>query len=395
MTHKPLPVKKQKLSDFAQKATLISITLASIIAVSSVIPLFPLLAKHFNVELHDIGIVLVLIALPGVFLSPVAGVLADRWGRKKLLLVALVWHSLASLACAFTNDLLSFLFVAFLMGVGAAPLLMLYATIIGDLYQGVERIKMLSLNSTAMGIGVAFFPFLSGLLGDINWRLPFFLPLLALPAAFAASRLEFPPLKNNDTISHYLDNTLHILRNKKILAVFVVSLLTFVSGYSAIYTGISFIAHLKFEASSSEIGTVLAFGALSTACGAFLLGRFAPLFSPRFFMMTSYFCHIVALSSIYFFTGLWWLIIPVAIYGFGQGFITPNIYSQIMLNTPEESRAVVMAINAMIIRAAQVLGPLLSGFLLKHFGLASIFEVSILMMCVLLILVYLFIQKKA
>lgn len=362
--------------------------------VSCIMPTLPLLSQVFEIELHKSGLLLIVLTLPGVFLSPVAGIMADRVGRKQILVPALILHALGSAACFFTESFEQLLFCALLQGIGAAPLLMLYGTIIGDLYHGMERIKVLGINTTALNIGAALFPVLGGILADYNWRLPFLLPLVGLPVAWAASRLHLPKPNNQQSLRVYLDHTVHLLQNRRILAFFILSLGTFISLYSGLLTGVPYLAHLRFDASSSQIGIVLASSAAGTATGAFLLSRCAGRFSPRTFLFTSYTCHIIAFLCIPFITGLWWLALPMLVYGWGQGFVAPNIYGQLMQNTPEESRAAIMALNATIIRGTQVLGPLLSGVLLQHFWLESIFLTSALIAGGMFLLVYFFITAE-
>lgn len=380
--------------EFLQKTTLISITLASIMGVSCIMPTLPLLAKVFDIELHKSGLVLIFLTLPGVFLSPLAGVLADRLGRKQILVPALLLHALASAACFFTENFDQLLFCTLLQGIGAAPLLMLYGTIIGDLYHGMERIKVLGLNATALSVGAALFPLAGGILADYNWRLPFLLPLVGVPVAWAAARLPLPKPDAQQSLRTYLDHTVHLLQNKRILALFFLSLGTFVTVYSGLLTGVPYLAHLRFDASSSQIGIVLASSAAGTALGAFFLSRCVGRLAPRTFLFTSYICHIIAFICIPLITGLWWLALPMLIYGCGQGFVAPSIYSQLMQHTPDESRAAIMALNATIIRGSQVLGPLLSGFLLKSFQLEVIFTVSCVMAFGMFILVYFFITPE-
>ena len=381
-------------SEFWQKTTIVSITLASIMGVSCIMPTLPLLSQVFEIELHHSGLVLIVLTLPGVFLSPLAGVMADRVGRKQILVPALILHALASAACFFTQNFDQLLFCTLLQGIGAAPLLMLYGTIIGDLYHGMERIKVLGLNATALSVGAALFPLVGGILADYNWRLPFLLPLVGLPVAWAASRLHLPKPDTQQSLRVYLDHTVHLLQNRRILALFVLSLGTFTTVYSGLLTGVPYLAHLRFDAPSSLIGIVLASSAAGTAMGAFFLSRCAGRFPPRTFLFISYSCHIIAFTCIPLMTGLWWLALPMLIYGWGQGFVAPSIYGQLMQHTPEESRAAIMALNATIIRGSQVLGPLLSGFLLKRAGLESIFLTSSAMALGMFLLVYFFITSE-
>ena len=51
----------------------------------------------------------------------------------------------------------------------------------------------MALNASAIGVGATIYPAIGGILGDINWRYPFFLSLLAIPVALLVlMKLKLP-----------------------------------------------------------------------------------------------------------------------------------------------------------------------------------------------------------
>ena len=108
-----------------------AVSLVAVLGVSSVTPAFPQLAQALNIAPQNIGLLVTVFTLPALLLGPVIGVLADRLGRKKILVPALFLFAIAGTACAIAPNLPVLLVLRFLQGIGAAPLLSLSLTLIG------------------------------------------------------------------------------------------------------------------------------------------------------------------------------------------------------------------------------------------------------------------------
>ena len=55
-----------------------SLTLLAVMGVASITPAFPSIADHFQINYKKVGLLITAFTLPGIFLTPVLGVLADR-----------------------------------------------------------------------------------------------------------------------------------------------------------------------------------------------------------------------------------------------------------------------------------------------------------------------------
>ncbi|MBT6765362.1 MAG: MFS transporter, partial [Prolixibacteraceae bacterium] len=97
-------------------------TLMAVMGVASIIPAFPSIREHFNLTPTQVTLLIVVFTFPGIFLSPVAGALADKLGRKTILIPSLFLFGIAGLGCFFTNDWKILLALRFFQGLAAAPL---------------------------------------------------------------------------------------------------------------------------------------------------------------------------------------------------------------------------------------------------------------------------------
>ena len=63
-----------------------SITLLAIMGVASLTPAFPEIIRQFDISVKEIGLLITIFTLPGILLAPLMGILADRLGRKMILI---------------------------------------------------------------------------------------------------------------------------------------------------------------------------------------------------------------------------------------------------------------------------------------------------------------------
>src|SRR5262249_34908879 len=97
------------------------------------------------------------------------GVLGDRLGRKKILLVGMVLFGLASLASAYAQTPVQLIGARALMGLGGAAVMPATLSIISNVFEPHERAKAIGTWAGAVGLGVAIGPVVGGLLLEHFW----------------------------------------------------------------------------------------------------------------------------------------------------------------------------------------------------------------------------------
>ncbi len=98
------------------------------------------------------------------------GVLGDRFGRKRILLIGLVLFGLSSALCAFASSPGELIAFRALMGIGGASVMPISLSIITVIFPPQERGKAIGVWAAAVGGAVALGPVLGGLLLEHpNW----------------------------------------------------------------------------------------------------------------------------------------------------------------------------------------------------------------------------------
>jgi EmrB/QacA subfamily drug resistance transporter len=117
------------------------------------------------------------------------GSLGDRYGRKRIFIVGVVWFAVASALCAFAPTIGTLVAARALQGVGGALLTPGSLAIISASFHGSDRSAAVGAWSGLGGIAGAVGPFLGGWLVEWTWRAVFLINLpLALVVVLVAAK---------------------------------------------------------------------------------------------------------------------------------------------------------------------------------------------------------------
>ncbi len=356
---------------------LFAVTLVGVGNVSGVSPAFPQVVDVLDISRVQVGWVVTAYSLPGLLSAPLAGIGADRLGRKRVLVPTLFVFGIAGGACALARSFPVLLGLRAVQGFAAAPLAGLAITIIGDRYDGATRAAVVGYNATALNVGTAAFPAVGGMLAAIAWYVPFALPLLALPVGAAVAwKLEAPAVDGRSSAEGfrgYLRTVGARLRDRRVFGLLAVNLGIFVLIFGAFLTYVPELVETRFGASSVVSGGVLAAASVSSALVATQIGRLATWVPPRRLIQGSIVIDGVALVLMPLAPGVWGVGMASLFYGVAQGLNQPALQTRLTELSSEASRGVILSLNGTILRLGQAGGPLLMGLALALGGIEAVF----------------------
>jgi DHA1 family tetracycline resistance protein-like MFS transporter len=143
-----------------------------------IIPVLPGLVTEFKggsaaAGASSYGVLIGVFALLQFAAAPILGALSDRFGRRKVILIALAGTSIDYVIMGFAPSL-GWLFVARMISGVTAGAFATCNAYIADVTPPEKRAQGFGLAGAAFGLGFAIGPAIGGILGNINLRLPFF-----------------------------------------------------------------------------------------------------------------------------------------------------------------------------------------------------------------------------
>jgi ACDE family multidrug resistance protein len=338
----------------------LGVALMAVLRADSVTPAFPALTRALDLPPQSAGLLITLYALPSVFLAPVLGVLADRWGRKRVLVPSLLLFGVAGAACALAPTFEILLALRFLHGIGAAALSMLNVTLIADLYTGARRSAAMGYNASARSGGSTVYPLLGGALAALGWRWPFVLALLALPVALLVwFALDNPEPRSRTRLVEYLGGTWQTLRQASVVGLFGAGWAVFVVMYGAYMPYFPFVLEDRFALSPVAIGLMISGRAAVNAVIAAQLGWLTRRWSERTLLKTSFALYALAMALIPLAPTVWAIVGITLLLGIAEGLYWPSNHVLLGQMAPLAHRAGFIALNDAVLKLGQTLGPLL------------------------------------
>ncbi len=149
----------------------------AVLGLGLLIPVLPELVKQFrdgNVAAgsHTYGWLVSIYAVMQFFGAPILGSLSDRFGRRKVILLALAGSSIDYVVMALAPSL-TVLFLARMVGGVTAGVISTANAYVADVTPPEKRAQSFGLIGAAFGVGFIIGPLIGGILGSIDLRLPF------------------------------------------------------------------------------------------------------------------------------------------------------------------------------------------------------------------------------
>jgi MFS family permease len=169
-------------------------------------PVLPKMQDHFGSAPGAKALVPLALTAPALalaLLAPFAGLIVDRLGRKRLLIVATLLYAVFGTAPLYLDSLGAIIASRALVGVAEAAIMTCCTTLIGDYYSGHRRVKYLALQTMCASASATAFFVIGGAVGSAGWRVPFWVyavslvlaPLMAtaLPNPAPRATVDEPP----------------------------------------------------------------------------------------------------------------------------------------------------------------------------------------------------------
>ncbi|MBI5402672.1 MAG: MFS transporter [Ignavibacteriae bacterium] len=340
----------------------------AILGIVAVTPALTEISNSLNIPKDRIGLVVSMFALPGIIFTPVYGFLADKYGRKKVIVPSLFVFGIFGTLTFFVNDFNFLLILRFLSGTGAASLGALNVTLIGDFFSDADRKKVLGYNNGVLNLGTTVIPLLGGFLAKISWNYVFILPSLAvLLGMWMIFSFKEPEITSRKSLNYFRE-FIKAIKEKTIFLVYIINILTYIIFFGSIWNYTSFIIEKNFVSSTVVNAVVISSLSFTAAVTSMFYGKISAGTGHRKLFAFVFLMNAIALVLVNFASSWYMLFIPMVIFGVGFGLNLPNMQALIIKHSPENQRGSIVSINRTCTLLGQFTGPLISGLVLYMFS---------------------------
>lgn len=365
---------------FTRRNLLLLLVLMSAGSLTSVVggmvaPVFPEVVEQLNVDPRWAGVMVGMHTLTIAIASPIAGILADRIGKLKVLIPSLLGYTIFGLMGAFAQSFEFMLISRALVGAAAGGIAAGGIGFLASMFDGDARSRAMGYATSALASSSIVFPLLGGWLGSYNWRYAFGLYLIAIPILILALVVLRNPKTNTGSAVDLsqTDELLKSLSKPAVLFAFLALALA-----SAIFYIVVVYAPLYYkqtiDASTLLNGAILASRAIgASVISAIGASRIAKRLGINVAILIGFVGMALALLTVPYLHQPGSILLAALGFGLGFGVVMPNLYTMLAELAPEGQRASVLAIGTGASSLGQFLSPLLLGPLWKSYGIAVFF----------------------
>lgn len=359
----------QTQNTYKRSLTLIFITLlVDVIGIGIIIPIIPKLLEtlgNYTVsEASAVGAwMVVAFALPQFLFSPIMGGLSDRYGRRPVLIIALlglgvdfVFHALA--------PTVSLLFVGRILAGICGASFTTASSYIADISTPEKRAQNFGLIGVAFGVGFILGPIIGGIAGDWHVRAPFWvaaglslvnalLCVFLLPESLDKShRRKFEWKRANP-----IGTLVHLKQYPKVVQLMIPLFLLYLASH-AVQSNWSYYTSYKFKWSPNMIGLSLGVVGLMVAIvQGGLIRVIVPKLGNEKSIQTGFFLYCLGMLLFALANSTWMMFAFTGVYCLG-GIAGPALQSEMSLAVPANAQGELSGGMTSIMSLTSIFGPL-------------------------------------
>lgn len=373
--------------------SLASVPLIMTLGNSMLIPVLPVMEEKLDISKLQSSYIITCYSIVAIVFIPLAGYLSDRFGRKKVIIPALIITGIGGFIAGFAswkmdNAYVMILLGRILQGIGASGAMPIVLPLVGDLFKRDEVASAtLGIIETANTAGKVLSPILGAALTAVVWFLPFFsIPIFCL---ISVLMIIFLIKKKHDTeetfmpFKQYINEIKDVFKSHKrwLIAVFIIgAILMFILFGFLFY--LSSILEDKFGIDGIKKGLLLAIPLLALSIASYVTGK--KIKSNLTVMKWVTFIGIVltgiSVSVISFLDHFIYLIVLFLICGSGIGMALPSLDALITKTFDQNIRGAITSIYSSMRFIGVALGPPVIAILMKKHifwivGILTIFAI--------------------
>jgi MFS family permease len=361
-------------------------------------PVLPLYVRALGGNDVIVGLISAFSPLAGILFSFPIGLLSDKIGRKKLLIVSGIIFLVSPLLYLLVSSPAWLIPIRFFHGIATAILGPVASAIIVRAYSASKGEK-LGFYSSATLIGRALAPMLGGFL--ISYFTSQGLSLIQYKYVYIAAFILAIPVfilmlllkdngENNSKIStrDLFVDLKYFFANKRLFSTALIEMATYFA-YGALETYLPLYL-TKLNIPAREIGLIFSVQILSIALSKPLFGKLADKIDKRKIILVGVLILGLAIGVLGYFQTIIAAVILGLIFGLGLSFSTVATSSYVAEVTEQDKLGASLGALSSIMDIGQTIGPFITGIVITYFSFTAGFSLSLVLAIITGLLFYVY-----
>lgn len=343
-------------------------------------PVLPLFASHLGADPSEVGFVAAVSTFAGIVASIPAGMLSDKFGRRKMLIFSLVVFSTAPFMYLFINNIWQLALVRFYHGFATAIFVPVAMALVADIFHN-ERGEKMGWFSTSTLIGrfmapvaggtiISLLVFNPGLSYKVVYLVCGIAGILALILTFKLPSAPDKKIEKQDWKKTFASFK-SVLSNKLIL-ITAAAHAAMLFAYGTFETFLPLYA-IKSGLSAYEVGLLLSAQVVTIALTKPMMGKISDKYGRQPQIFIGALIGAVSIGSFAFFKSFVPLLALSILFGLSLSIVTSATSAFIADLSRRETHGSAMGLLGSIMDIGHTLGPLVSGLVALYFGFDKAF----------------------
>lgn len=340
-----------------------------------ILPVFARRLMEFGAGVETLGLMTMTFALAQFLVAPFMGSLADRYGRRPLIILALVSYIAANIGFLFAPTTTTFIIVRILEGALTAGLFPAAMGVIADISPQDERGRWAGILMGSYGAGFIFGPVIGGFLYD-GWgfAMPFILSAVMASLALVATIILVPEThtpevrqrekllkRRKSDLTGGQQVSLRDSLPKPLYTFGMLLLIDFVMvfAFAFVEPQMIFYFYEQLSWSTMQFGVIVGVYGSALVIGQFGLGKLSDRFARKPIIILGIVLGGVFYIGLAIITNYALLLIVALISGIGEALVLPALSASYLDITPKQHSSRVLGFKESAASLGGVLGPLL------------------------------------
>jgi len=340
-----------------------------------IFPFFALyVTRRFNVGMTEAGLLLSMFSFAGLAGSMVGGVLADRFGRRSLVISGLVFSALSSVAMGLVTRLSVFYALAFVVGFLGDIAGPAHGAMVADMLPEKQRSEGFGILRVVGNLAWIIGPTLGGLLATRSYLLLFVLDAItSLITAAIVYRLipetmpQRSPTERPQTFLETLAGYRLVARDRLFVAFLVTSMLMLIV-YQQMYSTLSVYLRDVHSVPERGYGLLLSLDAGLVVVAQFWVARRVKRHAPMLMMALGTAFYMVGFSMYGFVSAYALFVLAILLITVGEMIVMPVGQALAARFAPENMRGRYMAFFGVSWTLPSMIGPWAAGLILDNYN---------------------------